>query len=194
MKIEQVTDAETADACDELLTKLITDERETYNSNIPSDFTVSGWYRTTLSNTSRVTFAAVEAQQVVGFLHGFIKDDPAIQPEARLDAVFVEPADSPHEVILKQKATGHSAKEAQGALFFRFWVCCETSRQNVSAGKSSRKLFLRCFYKLHIDQCVIGIRAGKNTGFVQHIHVVVHSLFRNQAVFAPQMVFISTAE
>ncbi|MCH4239589.1 MAG: GNAT family N-acetyltransferase [Oscillospiraceae bacterium] len=92
MKIEQVTDAETADACDELLTKLITDERETYNSNIPSDFTVSGWYRTTLSNTSRVTFAAVEAQQVVGFLHGFIKDDPAIQPEARLDAVFVEPA------------------------------------------------------------------------------------------------------
>lgn len=92
MKIEQVTDTETADACDELLTKLITDERENCNSNIPSNFTVSGWYRTTLSNTSRVTFAAVEAQQVVGFLHGFIKDDPAIQLEARLDAVFVEPA------------------------------------------------------------------------------------------------------
>lgn len=91
MKIVKVTDKELADACDEMLTSLIMDERK-YDTNIKKDFVVNGWYSTTLDDKNRVTFAAVEEEKSVGFIHGFVKDEAGVTVNTTvlmLDAIYV---------------------------------------------------------------------------------------------------------
>lgn len=87
-RILPVTEAETADCCDALLTRLIRDEGR-YHGNLPA-FAVKNWYCTTLADPARITLVAWQEGAVVGFLHGFLKEDPCILPEAQLDALFVE--------------------------------------------------------------------------------------------------------
>lgn len=91
MKVVRVIDKELADKCDEMLTSLIMDERK-YDANIKKDFVVNGWYFTTLGDKNKVTFAAVEEEKAVGFIHGFIKDKAGVTVNdtvLMLDAVFV---------------------------------------------------------------------------------------------------------
>jgi len=91
MKVVRVIDKELADKCDEMLTSLIMDERK-YDANIKKDFVVNGWYFTTLGDKNKVTFAAVEEEKAVGFIHGFIKDEAGVTVNdtvLMLDAVFV---------------------------------------------------------------------------------------------------------
>lgn len=92
MKIVRVTDKVLADACDSMLTLLIMDERK-YDKNIKRDFVVNGWYSSTLNDENRVTFAAVEEEKAVGFIHGFIKDEAGVTVNdtvIMLDAVYVK--------------------------------------------------------------------------------------------------------
>lgn len=92
MKIVRVIDKELADKCDEMLTSLIMDERK-YDKNIKKDFVVNGWYSSTLNDKNRVTFAAVEGEKAVGFIHGFIKDEAGVTVNdtvLMLDAVYVK--------------------------------------------------------------------------------------------------------
>jgi len=91
MKVVRVIDKELADKCDEMLTSLIMDERK-YDANIKKEFVVNGWYFTTLGDKNKVTFAAVEEEKAVGFIHGFIKDEAGVTVNdtvLMLDAVFV---------------------------------------------------------------------------------------------------------
>lgn len=91
MKIVRVVDKELADKCDEMLTALIMDERR-YDTNIKKDFVVNGWYCTTLSDKNRATFATVEGEKAVGFIHGFIKEEAGVTVNNTvliLDAVYV---------------------------------------------------------------------------------------------------------
>lgn len=92
MKIIKVTNKSLADICDEMLTNLIEDERK-YDSNFREDFVVRDWYSTTLDNPNRVTFVAVEGEEIIGFIHGFIKDKAGTTVNNTvivLDAMYVK--------------------------------------------------------------------------------------------------------
>ena len=93
MKLIRVTESVIADKCDELLTLLILDERK-YDSNISNKINIQGWYSTTLEDTNRVTYAMVEGNNVIGFIHGYIKDvagGMVDETVALLDAMYVTP-------------------------------------------------------------------------------------------------------
>lgn len=93
MELIQVKDSIIADKCDELLTLLILDERK-YDANISSQVKIQGWYSTTLEDMNRVTYAMVEENKVVGFVHGYIKDiagGMVDETVALLDALYVIP-------------------------------------------------------------------------------------------------------
>lgn len=92
MKIIKVTEASLANMCDEMLTSLIMDERK-YDSNIKEDFVVSDWYSTTLDNEQQITFIAMDGDEAIGFIHGFVKDEAGILVEDTvilLDAMYVK--------------------------------------------------------------------------------------------------------
>ncbi len=68
MKILRVADKSLADMCDEMLTSIIMEERE-------SDFVVNDWYSTTLEDEQRITYAAIDGEEAIRFIHGFVKDE-----------------------------------------------------------------------------------------------------------------------
>ena len=92
MKIIKVTDLFLASSCDEMLTALIMDERS-YDTNIREDFVVRDWYSTTLDNEQLVTFVAMQGEEVIGFIHGFVKDEAGTfvnNTVIVLDAMYVK--------------------------------------------------------------------------------------------------------
>lgn len=92
MKIIKVTDQFLANSCDEMLTALIMDERS-YDTNIREDFVVRDWYSTTLDNEQLVTFVAMQGEEVIGFIHGFVKDEAGTfvnNTVIVLDAMYVK--------------------------------------------------------------------------------------------------------
>lgn len=92
MKIIRVTDESLANLCNELLTSLVMDERK-YDTNILENFAVLNWYTTTLENEQRITLAAIDNDEVIGFLHGFVKDEADTYVNntvITLDAMFVK--------------------------------------------------------------------------------------------------------
>ncbi|GKX65352.1 GNAT family N-acetyltransferase [Inconstantimicrobium mannanitabidum] len=92
MNIIKVTDKPLADACDEMLTSLIMDERQ-YDRNISENFIVCDWYSTTLDNEQLITFAAIDEGEAIGFIHGFIKDQAGTyvnETVVMLDAMYVK--------------------------------------------------------------------------------------------------------
>lgn len=92
MKITRVTNKSLANICDEMLTSLIMDERK-YDTNIKENFVVRDWYSTTLDNKQRITFAAIDGEEVMGFIHGYVKDEAGIcvnDTVILLDAMYVK--------------------------------------------------------------------------------------------------------
>lgn len=92
MEIIKIADKSLADICDEMLTCLIIDERK-YDTNISENLVVRDWYSTTLDNKHRVTFAAIEQGEAIGFIHGFIKDEAGTSVNdtvITLDAMYVK--------------------------------------------------------------------------------------------------------
>ncbi len=71
MKIIKVTDKYLANKCDEMLTSLIKDERN-YDNNIIENFEVHDWYSTTLDDDQRITLIAIQEDEAIGFIHGFV--------------------------------------------------------------------------------------------------------------------------
>ena len=74
MKILRVADKSLADMCDEMLTSIIMEERES-DSNINENFVVNDWYSTTLEDEQRITYAAIDGEEAIRFIHGFAKDE-----------------------------------------------------------------------------------------------------------------------
>lgn len=100
MRIIRVTDKSIANRCDEMLTSLIMDERK-FDTNINENFVVSDWYSTTLDNEQQVTFAAIEGEEVIGFIHGFVKDEAGTTVNDTvilLDAMYVKEKNRRHGV------------------------------------------------------------------------------------------------
>ncbi len=92
MKIIKVTDETLANQCDAMLSNLIMDERK-YDTNIREDFLVYDWYLTTLANEQRITYAAIMEEELIGFIHGFIKDEAGTYVNDTvlcLDAMYVK--------------------------------------------------------------------------------------------------------
>lgn len=92
MQIIKVVDKSLADICDGLLTELIKDERK-YDKNISKNLVVRDWYSTTIDNKNRVTFAAIVEGEVIGFIHGFIKEEAGTgvnDTVIMLDAMYVK--------------------------------------------------------------------------------------------------------
>lgn len=92
MEIVKIEDKSLADLCDEMLTCLIIEERK-YDTNICENLVVRDWYSNTLDNKQRVTFAAIEQGETMGFIHGFIKDEAGSfvnNTVVTLDAMYVK--------------------------------------------------------------------------------------------------------
>lgn len=76
--------------CDELLTKLIQDERQ-YNENINPNFVVNGWYETKVNKDNVCLLVLEDDDNIVGFIYGFLEDLTLnIEPEAILDALYID--------------------------------------------------------------------------------------------------------
>jgi ribosomal protein S18 acetylase RimI-like enzyme len=80
-----------ASRLDELLTKLIQDERQ-YDVNINPDFVVNKFYFYQLGLPNHVSFVAVDNGRIVGYVYGFINGTPPIvlHSVVKLDALFIE--------------------------------------------------------------------------------------------------------
>lgn len=92
MRIVKVKDKTFADKCDNMLTDLIIDERK-YDKNRSNDLVVHDWYCTTLDDNKRVTFVAIEEENVLGFIHGYIKEEAGTTVNDTvvvLDALYVK--------------------------------------------------------------------------------------------------------
>lgn len=100
MKIIKVTDKSLANLCDKLLTSLIQDEKN-YDANINENFEVHDWYSTTLDDERRITFAAIQKEAVIGFVHGFILAEAGTSVNETvivLDALYVNEKNRKHGV------------------------------------------------------------------------------------------------
>ncbi|MPM48068.1 hypothetical protein SDC9_94790 [bioreactor metagenome] len=92
MRIVKVKDKTFADKCDNMLTDLIIDERK-YDKNVSNDLVVHDWYCTTLDDNKRATFVAIEEENVLGFIHGYIKEEAGTTVNDTvvvLDALYVK--------------------------------------------------------------------------------------------------------
>lgn len=75
---------------DELLTKLILDEKQ-YDNNIDENFKVSSYYQNYYDKETDCLLVGVIDDKIIGYIYGYIKDDAnIINKEAKLDALYVE--------------------------------------------------------------------------------------------------------
>lgn len=75
---------------DELLTKLIIDEKK-YDPNIDENFKVKGFYKNFVNNYNHCILLATIDNKIVGYIYGFIETDVTNKNEkAKLDALYVE--------------------------------------------------------------------------------------------------------
>jgi len=71
MQIVKVTEEALAGRCDALLMALVQEEGA-FDGNLNTDIQICDWYPSTLEDEQRVTFAAMENEEAVGFAHGFV--------------------------------------------------------------------------------------------------------------------------
>ncbi len=91
MIIKTVETAEEAKVCDELLTKLIIDEKN-YNDNISMTVGIVDFYTNMYKKDNCKLFIAVEDNKIVGYIYVKLLGAEAleIQPSAMIDALYVE--------------------------------------------------------------------------------------------------------
>ena len=89
MEIKKVDTIEEANACDELLTLLIQDEKK-YDDNI-SDIIVLDWYNKLYNNPDKVIFVAKENDLVIGYIYvKIVFDESMIYKVSLIDALYVK--------------------------------------------------------------------------------------------------------
>ena len=86
--IRRVFDEESANICDNLLTKLILDERQ-YDSSIDSDFRVKEWFKNKIKDNDNILLCYEEDNIIKGyiFLKLILNDD---SKEYLIDGLYVE--------------------------------------------------------------------------------------------------------
>jgi len=75
---------------DELLTKLIHDEKQ-YDSNINENCIIDSYYETCMQENNQMFFA-IENEKIIGYIYGFIENngDTTIKEVAKIDALYIE--------------------------------------------------------------------------------------------------------
>lgn len=74
--------------CNELLTKLINDERN-YDESLKENIIINNYYNKL--NDDEIIYVALIDNEVVGYIYGFIiKDELIINKKAKLDALYIE--------------------------------------------------------------------------------------------------------
>lgn len=66
--IKRVLDLETANVCDELLTKLIQDERQ-YDESIDENFIVKDYFKNVISNEDNILLCYIDENIVKGYIY-----------------------------------------------------------------------------------------------------------------------------
>lgn len=91
MIIKKVDNTEEASICDNLLTKLINDEKK-YNDNLKEDYIVKDYFKNIYHKENRVLLIAKE-EKIIGYTYvKIITDDngPTLYREALIDGLYVE--------------------------------------------------------------------------------------------------------
>ena len=90
--IKKVETKEEAIRCNQLLTKLINDEKK-YNQNINSDFVVSNWFENIYNDKNKAIFISIEEQKIVGYIYVKISnsgDETTQNKEGLIDGLYIE--------------------------------------------------------------------------------------------------------
>lgn len=87
MQIREVKTIEEAKQCNELLTKLINDERK-FNPNIKNDFKVTSWFENIYDKENNILYIAVEDNIVVGYI--YVKFIPSDNAPEKLSETFID--------------------------------------------------------------------------------------------------------
>ena len=89
MNIKKVDTIEEANYCDELLTKLIEDEKK-YDNNI-KNFIVHDWYNKLYNDSDKAIFIAKEDDKIIGYIYvKTVFDESMIYKVSLIDALYVE--------------------------------------------------------------------------------------------------------
>ena len=89
MIIKEVSELDEANICDDLLTKLILDEKK-YNENINENFTVRDYYKNYIGKDDSKLLIAKVNDEIVGFIFTkIIVDETEKKSSAKIDALYV---------------------------------------------------------------------------------------------------------
>ena len=91
MVIKEVETIEEATICDQLLTKLINEEKE-YDDNIADNFVVNGWFTSIYPKDNKALYIAILDNKIVGYV--YVKkmqlgDSNKEKEEAFIDGLYV---------------------------------------------------------------------------------------------------------
>ena len=91
MVIKEVDSQEEAIKCDELLTKLIIDEKK-YNSNISDDVNINNFYPNIYNKDNNKLFIAIDDNNIIGYIYIKLISTDGIDnnKELLIDALYVE--------------------------------------------------------------------------------------------------------
>lgn len=79
-----------AKCLDNLLTKLIQDERQ-YDDNIDENFRVTNFYQYYIQDKTKLLFLAEDNNKIIGYIYGYFdKDATTNNKVAYLDALFID--------------------------------------------------------------------------------------------------------
>ena len=91
MVIKEVDNIEEAIKCDELLTKLIIDEKK-YNSNISDDVNINNFYPNIYNKDNNKLFIAIDDNNIIGYIYVKLISTDGIDnnKELLIDALYIE--------------------------------------------------------------------------------------------------------
>ena len=91
MVIKEVDNIEEAIKCDELLTKLIIDEKK-YNSNISDDVNINNFYPNIYNKDNNKLFIAIDDNNIIGYIYIKLISTDGIDnnKELLIDALYIE--------------------------------------------------------------------------------------------------------
>ena len=91
MFIKEVDNIEEAIKCDELLTKLIIDEKK-YNSNISDDVNINNFYPNIYNKDNNKLFIAIDDNNIIGYIYIKLISTDGIDnnKELLIDALYVD--------------------------------------------------------------------------------------------------------